>query len=231
MEAASEVMVVDPDDASRARVAEILATRRTACVGLRTAREALAAAAERPPDVLITDLYLPDLSGFGLCRTLRETPVLRGIPVLVLTAQSGEIDRVLAFEAGADDLLAKPYYPPELVARVAALLRFRARGAAGDRGFIDESAPVRVDRERGIAETPTGRVELTPTELTILACLLDRSGRVVGRRELIEELWGAGARQSERIVDAHVKSIRRKLGAAREFIETVRGVGYRVASL
>lgn len=222
------ILVVDADAVSRQRIVDSLDRTRFVCRQADSAQAALSAAGAQTPDLVILELYLPDLSGLGLCRVLRETPALASVPLLVVTAQAGEIDRVLAFEAGADDFLAKPFYPPELAARVRAVLRGFARGRDA-RMPEATSKTVQVDLERGRAEVRGRQVDLTPTELQILAALLSRVGRVVRRRDLIERLWGPEAPLSDRAIDAHVKSIRRKLGDARSCLETVRGVGYRFA--
>jgi two-component system response regulator BaeR len=227
---AKQVLVVDGDDAARRRIGEALASRGLASRAVSTAREALAVVDDAAPDLVILDLYLPDVSGLGLCRTLRETAHFEGVPIIVVSAQASEMDRVLAFEAGADDFLAKPFYAPELGARVAAVLRgFEARRGT-PAGGADGQALLRLDRERGRAELRGERLDLTPTEFDILSTLVQRSGRVVRRTELIERLWGDEDSPSERAVDAHVKSIRRKLGADRDCLETVRGVGYRLVA-
>jgi two-component system phosphate regulon response regulator PhoB len=161
---------------------------------------------------------------------LREEAPLAGVPILVVTAQASEVDRVLAFEAGVDDFLAKPFYPPELAARVAAVLRgYDARDRVERERGAEQPAALHLDTGRRVALVHGRRVDLTATEFEILWTLVTQSGRVVRRRELIERLFGADAPQSDRAVDAHVKSIRRKLGEARECVETVRGVGYRYA--
>jgi two-component system phosphate regulon response regulator PhoB len=226
MPAPKRILVVDAEPESRQRIAQSLAPRPVECIGVGTAQAAVAEARKQPPDLVILDLDLPDQTGLGLCRVLREEPPLVCVPILVVTAQASEVDRVLAFEAGADDFLSKPFYPPELAARVAAVLRgYDARDKGGR--DAEQSPGLHLDSSRRLAEVHGRRVDLTTTEFEILWALVTQAGRVVRRRELIEKLVGAAASQSDRAVDAHVKSIRRKLGEARDCVETVRGVGYR----
>jgi two-component system phosphate regulon response regulator PhoB len=225
MESARTVLLVDSDPDSCRRIQAILTPPQFDTRAVATAHAALAEARRERPDVILLDGFLPDLSGLGLCRLIRETPALARTPVILVSAQSSEIDRVLAFEAGADDFLAKPYYAPELSARVAAVLRGFAVGETG--AHASAHGKVRVDAASGRAEVCGERLDLTPTEFQLLALLVAESGRVVRRRALIERIWGEKAPQTDRAIDAHVKSIRRKLGAARGCLETVRGVGYR----
>jgi len=227
VDAARRILIVDADPDARQKIADSLAARRLSCEGVSTARAALDEVARQRPDLIVLDLAVPDVSGLGLCRMLREMPGVERVPIVVVTSQASEIERVLAFEAGADDFLAKPFYAPELAARVSAVLRgfdAAARGGGGE----PASPRIRVDVDRGRAEVAGERLDLTPTELRILAMLVSRAGKVVRRRELIERLFGPDAPQSDRAIDAHVKSIRSKLGAARDLLETVRGVGYRL---
>ena len=224
---AKRILVVDPDPVSLRHASESLG-QRASCVGAATAQVALGALAAERFDLVLLELALRDLTGLGLVRLIRENPETARTPIFVVSAQASEIDRVLAFEAGADDFLAKPYYAPELAVRVRTLLRaFDATGSDG--GDAVRSRGVLIDARSGRVEVQGRTIPLTPTEFRVLAALAAEKGRVVRRRDLIERLRGPGARQSERAVDAHVKSIRRKLGAARAILETVRGVGYRLS--
>jgi DNA-binding response OmpR family regulator len=238
-EAARRILVVDGDPRSCKKIEESLTERRLQCRSVGSAAAALETAAAEPPDLMILDLYLPDLSGLGLCRMFREDSRLNAVAIVVVAAQASEIDRVLVFEAGADDFLAKPFYPPELSARVGAVLRRLERGER--RSFEGEECALagdpsvrfgnlRVDPTGGRLEIGGRRVDLTPTEFQIFSFLASRSGKVVQRRQLIDRLWGADTAPSERTVDTHVKSIRRKLGEVRDCLETVRGVGYRFSA-
>lgn len=230
------VLVVDEDEGARAEIRQCLVDRQLACCEARTAAEALERAAARPPDLILVDLYLPDQSGLGLCRTVRESAELCRTPIIVLTSRASEIDRILAFEAGVDDFLAKPFYPPELGARVSAVLRgfaSRGEGAGGAPphpwSAAPAAGPLQLDPAGGRVWVEGRRVDLTPREFELLQALVAQAGRVVRRHQLVQRLWGPHAPHSERAIDAHVKSIRRKLGPARDSLQTVRGVGYRIA--
>jgi two-component system phosphate regulon response regulator PhoB len=226
-----EVLIVHGEPAARREIEVCLAERNILCREAGSGAECLKVAQAHPPDLVILDPYLPDQSGLGVCRLLRETAGLERVPILVLAAQASEIDRVLAFESGADDFLARPFYAPELRARVDAVIRgFDARRAP-ERPLRPERGLVHVDLRAGVAQVGGARVDLTHKEFELLAELVAHSGRVVRRRALIDQLWGPDAPQSDRAIDAHIKSIRRKLGAGRCCIETVRGVGYRFVEI
>jgi two-component system, OmpR family, phosphate regulon response regulator PhoB len=190
-------------------------------------REGLRLAREQRPDLVLLDLMLPDLPGTDICRQLKEDSATRRIPVVMVTARNEEIDRVVGFELGADDYITKPFSVRELVLRVRAILR-RNEGVAPSAGTV-EFGELRLDREAHRVWVQDDEVELTALEFKLLVTLYDRRNRVQSRNSLLDTVWGMDSRISTRTVDAHVKRLREKLGAARDYIETVRGVGYRFA--
>jgi DNA-binding response OmpR family regulator len=223
----ADVLIACGDEEGRREIQRALAYGNLACREAGGGEACARQIGERRPDLLILDLHLPDQSGIGVCRLLRESqPTLR-LPIIMVSSQASEIDRVLAFESGADDFIARPFYPAELRARVEAVLRGfmasprREPTAAGGRG------PIALDARAGRVSVEGRPVDLTAREFSLLQELASHSGRVVRRRQLIEQLWGGQAPPTDRAIDAHIKSIRRKLGSARDCIETVRGVGYR----
>ena len=224
------ILVADGDPDWRARIANALASPSHEVSTVATGPAALAFAQREKPDLLVTEWMLPKLSGLGLCRLLREDPALDHLGILVVTDFSAEIDRVLAFECGVDDVLAKPFFARELLSRATAVLRRSApsRESAGRVAPADQPA-VSLHLDSGTVLVAGGRLELTPREFHLLSALIRESGRVLSRRQLIQLVWGSDSLQAERVVDAHIKAIRRKLGAAGDCVETVRGVGYRFA--
>jgi two-component system phosphate regulon response regulator PhoB len=189
----------------------------------------LAEAARSQPDLVLLDLMLPGLDGLEVCRRLRQQDATRWIPVLVLTAKSEEADVVVGLEMGADDYLAKPFSPRELLARVRALLR-RARRAEEDGGKTRiEMDGLVLDVTRHEVLNHDEAVPLTRAEFRLLWTLARRPGRVYSRNELVEEITAGEALIIDRNVDVHVSSIRKKLGEAGQRIATVRGVGYKWA--
>jgi DNA-binding response OmpR family regulator len=175
-------------------------------------------------DVLVLDLILPGVSGVEVCRRLRaESP----IPIVMLTARTAEVDRVLGLEAGADDYVVKPFSMPELISRVRAVLRRRA---------LDLAEPARLsvgalvlDLARHTASVAGKPVRLTPSEFKLVALLARHPERVFSRRELMQHLWDSSYVGDQRAGDAHIVNLRRKLG--RERLVTVRGVGYKLAAV
>ncbi|HMJ13269.1 MAG TPA: response regulator [Polyangiaceae bacterium] len=188
--------------------------------GLRIAREAR-------PDLMLLDLMLPDLPGTDICRAIKDDNATRGIAVVMLTARGTEVDRVVGFELGADDYVTKPFSVRELILRVRAVLR-RRRNQESVAHLIDFGC-LRIDREAHRVWVASETIELTSLEFRLLLTLYDRKNRVQSRGSLLDSVWGVDTKISTRTVDAHVKRLREKLGEARDYIETVRGVGYRFA--
>ncbi|MEK7270710.1 MAG: response regulator [Planctomycetota bacterium] len=189
--------------------------------------EGLRIARARKPDLVLLDLMLPDISGTEVCRRLKEDPETRAIPVLILTAKGEEVDRVVGFELGADDYVVKPFSVRELLLRIQAILK-RVRGESSP-GDVSEFGRLRFDRGAYRAWVDGREVALTTLEFRLLALLHDRKNRVQTRDALLSEVWGVSAEIETRTVDTHVKRLREKLGAAGDYVETVRGVGYRFA--
>jgi len=178
------------------------------------------------PEAVVLDLMLPGRSGREVLRELRDEPATRDLPVVVLTARSAEMDRLLGFEHGADDYLTKPFSPRELVARVRALLRRSQPSVAA--GTI-EVGDLRVDTLAREATWKERALTLTPREFDLLAFLASRPGRVSTRDELLSKVWGYGFTGETRTVDVHIRRLRAKLGPKSNIIETVMGAGYKLA--
>jgi DNA-binding response OmpR family regulator len=209
----------------RERVCTALAAASIEIEAFASAREALEKL-DGSVQLLVVAAHTADVSGVALCRRVRELPGGESLTLLVVSSLADEMDRVLAFENGADDFVAEPFSPRELAARVRAILRRRQQRARPLPAGELEAGALRLDLVAGVAEVNGRRVRLTLREFEVLKHLALNGGRVVRRIELLRALDGE-PHASERLVDTHVKSIRSKLGAARELIETVRGVGYR----
>jgi two-component system phosphate regulon response regulator PhoB len=179
-----------------------------------------------PPDLAVLDVMLPDLSGTEVLRVLRAQPETRQLPVILLTARTEEVDRVVGFELGADDYVPKPFSPRELVLRIRAILRRRGQGQGDAEVF--ELGPLRLDAGRHRCAVAGEEVELTAKEFGLLEVMMARPGRVFSRELLLAQVWGDSVHVTPRTVDTHVKRLREKLGAAGDCISTVRGVGYRL---
>jgi two-component system phosphate regulon response regulator PhoB len=188
-------------------------------------QEGLRKAQMQVPDLILLDLMLPHLDGLEVCRQLRAAEATRHVPILMLTAKAEETDQVVGFSLGADDYVTKPFSVKVLLQRIKALQRRAETGA--ETGDIIEHLGVRIDRVRHRASVGNGELSLTPTEFRLLECLLRQPGRAFTRPQLMDAAIGEGAIVLERTIDVHIKTLRRKLGHENEYIETVRGVGYR----
>jgi len=230
--ASKHILIVDGDPDSRKRIVESLDGPQ---VELKTAAgggEAFESACREKPDVVVTELLLPDLSGLGLCRLIREDASLQHTGLVMVTGYASEIDRILAFEAGIDDFLAKPFFARELCSRVGAVLR-RATPPNSSPDADADASPSLVKLNAAASTVMVGdrRLDLTPREYQLLSALIHHVGRVLTRKQLILRIWGSESEHTDRVIDAHIKSIRRKLAEAKGCVETVRGVGYRFSDI
>jgi two-component system, OmpR family, alkaline phosphatase synthesis response regulator PhoP len=192
--------------------------------------DALRHAKEGRPDLVLLDLMLPQVNGWELCRRLKQDPATKALPVIMLTARSEEGDKILGFELGADDYVTKPFSTRELVARVRAVVRRTRPAEAEERRHRIKVGDLIVDRQRFEVTVGGRAVGLTPKEFELLATLAAEPGRVYGREELLDLVWGRDGFVEPRTIDVHLARLRAKFVAARlpePSIETVRGVGYR----
>jgi two-component system, OmpR family, phosphate regulon response regulator PhoB len=188
--------------------------------------EALVRARAERPDLVVLDLMLPGRSGLDVLAELRRADETKQVGVILLTARKEEQDRIAGLSQGADDYLAKPFSPQELVLRVGAVLR-RLQAAPVSAGGILAAAGIRLDPAAHRVTVNDAEIELTATEFKLLRLLMERSGRVQARADLLETVWQAQPDIQTRTVDMHVQRLRTKLGEAGDCVETVRGVGYR----
>jgi DNA-binding response OmpR family regulator len=180
------------------------------------------------PDLVVLDIMLPGMSGTEVLKEMRTDPQTAGVPVIMLTAKSEESDVVVGLQLGADDYITKPFSMSILLARVAAVLRRGESTPGSDKGVL-VAGPIRVNRDTHQVEVAGDAVSLTRTEFRLLVAIVGARGRVLARNQLIDRAIGMDAVVTDRTIDVHLTALRRKLGNARDMIETVRGVGYRLA--
>jgi two-component system phosphate regulon response regulator PhoB len=225
--AAPRILVVEDERDIAALVAYHLTKEgyrvRTAEAGV----EALESIAVERPDLVLLDLMLPGFSGYEVLSEVRRRPELNELPVVVLTARRDEVDRVKGLELGADDYVTKPFSPRELALRVGAVLRRAQAPPIEGATRLLRGGGITVDLNALTVSVHGQPIELTPTEYRLLTTLLERRGRVQSRQQLLELAWDIQARIETRTVDMHVQRLRSKLGTAGDWIETVRGFGYR----
>jgi two-component system phosphate regulon response regulator PhoB len=180
------------------------------------------------PDLILLDLMLPGIDGLELTRMLKRDPLTSRLPIVMLTARGDEVDRIVGLELGADDYISKPFSPREVVLRVKAVLRrFQQEESAAE---VIELGGIQLDISGHQLRVRGKEMPLTATEFRLLRLLLERSGRVQTRGQLLSDVWGYAEDIDSRTVDTHIRRLRRKLGPEAERIETVIGVGYRLRS-
>jgi DNA-binding response OmpR family regulator len=194
-------------------------------------REAIEIAQRSAPALIVLDVGLPDLDGFEVCRRVRK---FSDVPVIFLTSRSDEIDRVVGLEIGGDDYVVKPFSPRELLARIKAIRRRHDRATAAPAETRTESelhyGPITIDPEKFRVRSGNREIGLTAQEFKLLELLVRHPGRVFTRAQVLNRAWGDGGLVTDRTIDVHVKSLRKKFGKL-DFIETVRGIGYRAREL
>ncbi len=191
-------------------------------------QEALKKAKNGKPDLILLDIMLPGIDGFEVCKVLKREQETSAIPIIMLTAKAAEVDRVVGLELGADDYIVKPFSPRELVLRVKAVLK-RVKGEIQPSAVIRHGC-LQIDTSRYEVTVKGKHVELTATEYKLLHALASRNGRILTREQLLQEVWEYNPDVDTRTVDTHMRRLREKLGPAAEYLETVRGFGYRFAA-
>ena len=216
------VLVIDSDEASVDTLVPALREAGHSVRVARTGARGLVLARSQPPDVVLLDAILPDISGPEVCRSLKSDEATRGAYIVFVSARNSVVDRVLGLELGADDYIAKPFSLREIVLRVQALLR-RTSSAPSSQSM---QGPLRIDRAAHRAFVRGRDIRLTVLEMRLLCALYDGGSGVQSREALRKEVWRTERGIATRTVDTHVKRLRKKLGEAAIYIRSVRGVGY-----
>jgi two-component system phosphate regulon response regulator PhoB len=224
--AKEQILVVEDEEDIRELITFNLGKDGFRTTGVLTGEEALEAIDATRPDLVLLDLMLPGIDGLEVCRTLKERPETRDIPIIMLTAKGEESDVVSGLELGADDYITKPFSPKVLIARIRTVLRRRTRAA------VTEDATLKIDEllihpGRHEVQLRGAKLDLTLTEFRLLHLLARRPGWVFTRYQIVDALHGEDYPVTDRSVDVQIVGLRKKLGEAGKHIETVRGVGYR----
>ncbi len=219
------VLVVEDEPAQREVLAYNLEAEGFQVARAENGEEALIMIEEAPPDVIVLDWMLPNVSGIEVCRRLKTRPETRGLPIIMLSARSEEVDRVRGLETGADDYVVKPYSIVELMARVRAQLR-RTRPAS--MGEVLEFDDIRLDAETHRVTRDGQLLKLGPTEFRLLSTFMEKPGRVWSREQLLDRVWGREIYVDTRTVDVHIGRLRKALcqNGGEDPVRTVRGAGY-----
>lgn len=219
-----DILLVEDDPSVAASVIDGLSTSGLNITHVETGKDAIAHVNSANPDLILLDLGLPDMDGQDVCRTIRQD---HATPIIILSARSEEVDRVLALEFGADDYLVKPFGMRELVARIKAVARRTSGTASESQSNQQLLGPIRIDRRSQRVFVNEVEVHLTPKEFDLLAYLATDPGAVYRRSDIMNEVWDTNWYGTTKTVDAHVAALRKKLGN-QDWIEAVRGVGFRL---
>ncbi len=225
---AKKILVVDDETDVTELLAYTLRAKGFVVEALNDPNRSIGVARAFMPDLVVLDVMMPELSGIQICRMLRADAKLRKVPVIFLTAKAEESDRIQGLETGADDYVAKPFSTKELVLRIQTIQRRMGEVAAAAPRQITAGRIV-LDGERHEVLVSGQPVELTATEFKLLRLLMERRGRVQTREHLLINVWNYETEIETRTVDTHVRRLREKLAGEADWIETIRGVGYRFA--
>lgn len=222
-----KIFVVEDDESIRELIGYALSTGGYDYVGFEKPAELWKALETEKPHLFLLDIMLPGEDGLSVLRKIRATAEYKEIPIMMLTAKSSEYDKVKGLDSGADDYMTKPFSVLELLSRVRALLRRTTKDEQKETLTVGELS---VDRERRIVTANGQTVTLTFKEFELLCLLMENAERVISRDKIMEKVWGFDFEGESRTVDMHIKTLRQKLGRQGEYIETVRGVGYKVGN-
>ena len=223
------ILVIDDEPALLKSVKELLELENFSVLTCTSAERAVETLGRFTPDLMVVDLRLPGMSGLDFCRQVRSSEsTSRLVPIIFLTTDRSEVNKVLGLELGGDDYMTKPFSPAEFVARVKALIRRSL--SIGQRDGVEEiisSGSLSINYPGHEARVADRLLELSPKEFEILYLLVKKSGRVMTRQFLMERIWGRSYTNTSRVIDTHIKNIRKRLGKMQECLLTVEGLGYK----
>lgn len=223
----SKILIIDDESDVADIVAMNLKSEGYKAITADNGESGLAKAKAEAPQLIVLDLMLPKMSGLEVCKALKREAATARIPIIMLTAKSDEVDRIVGLELGADDYVTKPFSPRELLLRIQSVLRRSSAG--GEKQERIKVGDILLDHSRHEVLVKNQKIELTATEFRLLAILMERRGRVQTRDRLLNDVWGYESVIDTRTVDTHVRRLREKLGPVADYVETVRGVGYRMS--
>jgi DNA-binding response OmpR family regulator len=225
------ILVVDDKDNIRELAKLYLVNEGYEVITAANGRQGLEAIAKHEPDLVLLDIMLPEMDGWEVCRTLRQEG--NHVPIIMVTARTDDVDKIVGLELGADDYVTKPFNPRLLIARVKAVLR-RSQGQSEPQAQATETvalADVKIDKDRHEATVAGRAIELRPKEFDLLVAFAENPGLVLKREQLLNHVWGYDYFGDTRTVDVHVAHLRTKLEGAGVAIETIRGIGYKLVEL
>ena len=223
------IYLLEDDSAIRELVSYSLEKTGNEARAFAAPNEFWSAVEERIPDLVLLDVLLPEEDGLSVLSKIRRSDKMRSTPVIMLTAQGTEFDKVMAFDAGADDYVTKPFGVMELIARIKAVRRRASTSESESKNYSCGELSLSVERHEVLASGVP--VVLTYKEFELLNLLFENLGTVLTRDRILREIWGYEFDGENRTVDVHIRTLRQKLGAAGDIIETVRGVGYKIGDL